>query len=62
MPEPHRVLVIANRTCPCPALLEEVARRVEDHEQIAVLLVAPALNSRLRHYVSDIDPAVAEAN
>ncbi len=61
MPEPHRVLVIANRTCPCPALLEEVARRVEDHDPIAVLLVAPALNSRLRHYLSDIDPAVADA-
>ena len=62
MSEPHhRVLVIANRTCPCPALLEEVARRSTEHDGIDVLLVAPALNSRLRHYLSDIDPAVAEA-
>ena len=62
MPDsPHRVLVIANRTCPCPALLEEVARRSTEHEVIDVLLVSPALNSRLRHYLSDIDPAVAEA-
>ncbi len=62
MSAPHRVLVVANRTCPCPALLEEVARRSEDHAAIAVLLIAPALNSRLRHYLSDIDPAVADAS
>ena len=61
MPEPHRVLVVANRTCPCPALLHEVARRSDEHDAVAVLLVAPALNSRLRHYLSDIDPALAEA-
>ena len=61
MPEPHRVLVIANRTCPCPALLHEVARRSDEHDAVAVLLVAPALNSRLRHYVSDVDSALAEA-
>jgi hypothetical protein len=42
-------------------LLEEVAQRSEEHERIAVLLVAPALNSRLRHFMSDIDPAVADA-
>lgn len=61
MPEPHRVLVVANRTCPCPALLREVARRREEHDDVAVLLVAPALNSRLRHYLSDVDPALAAA-
>ena len=26
-----------------------------------MLLVAPALNTRLRHYLSDVDPAVAAA-
>lgn len=57
----HRILVVANRTCPCPALLEEIARRAQAHEPSAVLIVAPALNSRLRHYVSDIDAALAEA-
>jgi GABA permease len=57
----HRILVIANRTCPCPALLEEVARRARVHEPCDVLIVAPALNSRVRHYVSDVDGALAQA-
>lgn len=61
MTEPHRILVVANRTCPCPALLREIARRSAEHEAVSVLLVAPALNSRLRHYLSDIDPALADA-
>lgn len=57
----RRILVIANRTCPCPTLVDEVARRVgaAQHE---VLIVAPALNSRLRHWVSDVDDAIARAN
>jgi GABA permease len=55
-----RILVIANRTCPCPILADEVARRAADGP-IDVLVVAPALNSRLRHWVSDVDGAVARA-
>jgi GABA permease len=54
------ILVIANRTCPCPALVDEVARRAGD-TGASVLVVAPALNSRLRHWVSDVDDAVAQA-
>jgi hypothetical protein len=54
------ILVIANRTCPCPALVDEVARRASD-APTTVLVVAPALNSRLRHWVSDVDDAVAQA-
>jgi hypothetical protein len=56
----HAILVIANRTCPCPTLVDEVARRAID-TSASVLVVAPALNSRLRHWVSDVDEAVAQA-
>ncbi len=55
--EPH-LLLIANRTCPCPDVLEEVRRRATDGE---VLVVALALNRRLAHYVSDTDAAVRAA-
>jgi GABA permease len=54
------ILVVANRTCPCPVLLDEVARRAGD-APIDVLVVVPALNTRLRHWVSDVDAAVARA-
>jgi hypothetical protein len=53
----RRILIIANRTCPCPTLVDEVVR----HTPADVLVVAPALNSRLRHWVSDVDGAVAHA-
>src|SRR4051812_27968056 len=54
------ILVIANRTCPCPVLVDEIARRVNGMPA-QVLVVAPALNSRLRHWVSDVDGAVERA-
>lgn len=57
---PYRVLVIANRTCPCPGLADDVAEQATG-ARLEVLVVAPALNSRLRHFVSDSDGAVAEA-
>jgi GABA permease len=57
----HAILVIANRTRPCPTLVDEVARRAIN-TPAEVLVVAPALNSRLRHWVSDIDDAVAQAH
>ena len=56
----RRILVIANRTCPCPIMADEVARRAGEGP-VEVLIVAPALNSRLRHWVSDVDGAVARA-
>jgi hypothetical protein len=55
------ILVVANRTCPCPMLLDEVARRARE-APVEVLVVVPALNSRLRHWLSDIDDAVARAH
>lgn len=58
--EPFRLIVVANRTCPCPGLVDEIARRVSDRAG-DVLIVAPALNSRLRHFLTDVDGAVVAA-
>lgn len=52
-------MVVANRTCPCPGLADDVSRHAGDHAE--VLIVCPALNSRLAHWVSDVDGAVAAA-
>jgi hypothetical protein len=56
----RNILVIANRTCECPALHDEIALRAEPGAD--VLVVAPALNSRVRHWVSDSDAAVRAAH
>jgi hypothetical protein len=58
---PHNILVIANHTCSCRALAHELARRTRAKPG-RVHLVAPALNSRLRHWTSDIDRAVDQAH
>ena len=55
----QRLIVVANRTCPCPGLPDEVRERV--HAAGRVHVVAPALNSRLRHWVTDTDAAVEQA-
>ena len=55
------ILVIANRTCPCPTLVDELVRRAGE-TPTEVRVVAPALNSRLRHWVSDVDGAIARAH
>jgi hypothetical protein len=57
----RRILVVANRTCPCLAIADEVAARAGD-AATEVLVVAPALNKRLRHWVSDVDAAIAAAS
>lgn len=49
------ILLIANRTCPCPDVLDEVRERAGGDG--LVLVVAPALNSRVKHWVSDTDAA-----
>jgi plastocyanin len=51
-----RILVIANETVASPVLLNAIRAR-EDGAPAEVLVVAPALNSRLRHWVSDDDEA-----
>ncbi len=55
------ILVISNRTCECPAVIDEVERHARLAPEAAVLLVAPAVNSRLKHMVSDTDAAIADA-
>ncbi len=59
-PEEIRLLLVANRTCPCPALPAQVLERVGDRSG-EVLVLAPALNSRLRHWMSDSDSAARAA-
>lgn len=60
MSQPFRLIVIANRTCPCPGLTHEIAARIGDGPG-EVLVVAPALNTKLRHLFNDDQRAVAEA-
>lgn len=57
----QRILVISNRTCECPAVIDEVEQRAHAESDAVVLLVAPAVNSRLKHMVSDTDAALADA-
>ncbi len=60
MPQPFRLIVIANRTCPCPGLAIEVASLLGERPG-EVLVVAPALNTRLRHFMTDDKRAIAAA-
>ncbi len=56
---PERILLVANRTCPCGELHELLDERSAANAR--VLIVAPALNGRLAHAVSDTDGAVEAA-
>jgi len=56
----HRVLVIANETVGGRALREVIHERTEGKPS-RVRVVSPALNSPLKHWVSDSDEARAEA-
>jgi hypothetical protein len=51
---PRRVLVISNETVEAEVLRETIAARAAATQ---VVVVAPALNTRLRHWLSDEDPA-----
>jgi len=52
----HRILVVANETVAGRSLREEVVRRAREREA-EVLVVTPALNTRIRHWTSDEDTA-----
>ena len=52
----HHLLIVANETVEGSALVETVRDIALSHDA-EVLVVAPALNSRLRHYMSDSDQA-----
>ena len=54
----HRVLVVANETVAGSELRREIMER---GPQAEVLVVCPALNSRIRHWTSDEDHAREEA-
>jgi hypothetical protein len=56
----RRILVIANETVAGEALRREIERLSADVDE-NVLVVCPALNSPLRHWVSDEDDARARA-
>jgi GABA permease len=50
--EPRRILVVANETIEGRVLHEAVRSRAQ-HAGAEVLVIAPALNARLRHWTSD---------
>jgi GABA permease len=56
----RRVLIVANQTATSPALIAELGGRTK-HGPVSFHLVVPALNTRLRHWMSDIDGAVIAA-
>jgi GABA permease len=56
----RRVLVVANQTATSSTLLTELLRR-STLGDVQFHLVVPALNTRLRHWLSDTDDAVSAA-
>ena len=59
-PGERRLLVIANETVGGADLLDRI-RELSAGENTEVLVVTPALNTKLRHLASDEDPARAQA-
>jgi len=59
-PGEHRILVVANETVGGSGLLREIRDRSEGRTT-RVLVVCPALNSPLKHWLSDEDEARATA-
>ena len=59
-PDERRILVIANETVAGEPLRAAVAQAAAGH-RTKVLVVTPALNSKVRHWASDEDGARAAA-
>lgn len=59
--EVYRVLVVANETVGGELLRDAIRARIVDGRATEVLVVCPALNSKVRHWASDEDPARAAA-
>jgi len=59
-PDERRILVIANETVGGRPLLSRIRERSSGHKA-HVLVVSPALNTPLRHWASDEDPAREQA-
>jgi hypothetical protein len=59
-PGERRILVVANETVGGRTLREEIEQRSAGYD-VQILVVCPALNSPLRHWVSDEDAARAAA-
>jgi hypothetical protein len=59
-PDERRILVIANETVGGRTLLERIRERSSE-QRSEVLVVCPALNTPLKHWASDEDPARAQA-
>src|SRR5260221_11281622 len=57
----HRILVIANETVEGRVLHDTVLARAGEADSAEVLVICPALNSRLKHWISDEDGARAAA-
>jgi GABA permease len=56
----RRVLIVANQTATSSALITELQAQTE-RGRVEFHLVVPALNSHLRHWLSDTDDAVSAA-
>jgi uncharacterized membrane protein len=56
----HRVVVIANETVGGRALLNEIQNRCKGRRS-EILVVTPAITSQVKHWVSDVDEAIEEA-
>jgi hypothetical protein len=56
----YRILVVANETVGGSALLTAIRAHSEGHRTV-ILVVCPALNSPLKHWVSDEDEARSDA-